>query len=347
MASDPTPPEAEENWGSGTTSLDLSYNASLDSSATAGKVGKYSTEFRENALDQLRAMRTFVTVAETGSLSAAARKTGQPLTTVSRLLASLEDHAGINLIARTTRRLALTSAGKDYLETCRRIFEELDGAESRIAGRKGDLTGELVITAPVVFGRLHVLPIIGRFLKQHPHLDARLVLADRIVDLTEDGIDAALRIGPLPDSSLIATRVGTLRLLTCAAPDYLRVNGRIAKPEDLATHPCIVFSNLGGGGRWIFKSRDHGRRAVRPKARLSVNTAEAAIDAAIAGLGVTRVLSYQAEAALKARHLKTVLDSFDDTTIPVHLVHRAGKLPKPPVPLFIDFAAKELRARLK
>lgn len=297
-------------------------------------------------MDRLRAMRVFIAVARSGSLSASARQLGQPLTTVSRQLAALETHIGATLVTRTTRSLSLTDAGRSYLETCRRVLEDLDAAESAIAGRDDDLSGEIAVTAPVLFGRLFLLPIMIRFLALHPRLDAQLHLADRVVDLAEEGVDVALRIGSLPDSALVATKLGSLRLLTCAAPAYILDHGEPKTPAALAAHDCIAFTPLPHGGTWLFKSAAHGRRAVRVKPRLSVTTAEAAIDAAIAGLGVTRVLSYQAEAALARRLLRTVLDSFDDTTIPVHLVHRAVRLPRPQVRLFIDFAARELRKRL-
>jgi DNA-binding transcriptional LysR family regulator len=291
-------------------------------------------------------MRTFISVADAGSLSAAARRIGQPLTTISRQLAQLESHLGISLIARTTRRLALTDAGRAYAQVCRRTLEELDSAEDEIAGRNAEPHGDIVITAPMVFGRLYILPIVVKFLNRHPKLNARLRLVDRVVDLTEEGVDVALRIGPLANSSLIATKVGTLRRLTCAAPAYLKAHGKPDTPDALAAQDCIVFSPLPPGGRWVFKSAAKGRRTARPNARLTVDTAEAAVDAAVAGLGITRVLSYQAEAALARNRLKVILETFDDTELPVHLVHRSTRLQKPQVRLFLDAAASDLRARL-
>lgn len=297
-------------------------------------------------MDRLRAMSVFTAVAGAGSLSAAARQLGEPLTTVSRLLAALESHVGTALITRTTRHMSLTDAGRAYLETCRRVFEELEAAESRIGGRDDALQGELAVTAPVVCGRLHLLPVATAFLAEHPAIDLRLQLVDRVVDLAEEGIDVALRIGILPDSSLIATRVGTLRLVTCAAPSYLERHGAPATPTALTGHECIGFSNLSGGGRWVYKSAKHGRHVARVDLRLAVNSAEAAVDAAVAGLGITRVLSYQAEEALKKRRLRPILEPYDDTQVPVHLVQRAVRLPKPNVRHFVSFAAKRLRARL-
>lgn len=297
-------------------------------------------------MDRLRAMSVFSTVAHAGSLSAGARELGEPLTTVSRLVSALEAHVGTSLLVRTTRHMSLTDAGRDYLETCRRVLEELDAAESRIGGRDHALAGEVAVTAPAVFGRVHILPIVTKFLAEHPMIDVKLQLLDRVIDLAEEGIDVALRIGALPDSTLIATRVGALGLLTCAAPAYLSKHGTPETPAALADHDCIGFSNLIGGGRWVFKSAKNGRRVVRVDLRLAVNSADAAIDAAVSGLGVTRVLSYQAEAALARGRLKTILGPYDDTVIPVHLVQRAVRHPKPHVRQFASFAAKTLRARL-
>lgn len=297
-------------------------------------------------MDRLRAMRVFITVSEAGSLSAAARQTGVPLTTVSRHLAALEAHLGTSLVSRTTRRLSLTDAGRDYLDICRRVLEDLDGAESRIARHDDTLNGEIVVTAPVMFGRLHLLPVITSFLAAHPGLTARLHLADRVVDLVEEGIDVALRIGDLPDSSLIATRIGALRMLTCASPAYLRAHGEPKTPAALAAHDCIAFAGLPREGHWIFRSAAHGRRSVRIGTRLSVNTAEAAVDAAIGSVGITRVLSYQAEAALARKRLRIVLAAFDDMELPIHLVRRPVRTPKPQVRLFKEFAVREIRRRL-
>jgi len=291
-------------------------------------------------------MSTFVAVARAGSLSAAARGLGEPLTTVSRRLAALEEHLGASLVTRTTRRLALTEAGRSYLDVCRRVLDELETAESEIAGREGDVAGEIVVTAPVVFGRLNVLPLLVRFLAAHPRLDARLDLTDRIVDLTEDAVDVALRIGALPDSALRATRVGTVRRIVCASPAYLKAHGVPRMPQDLASAACIAFGPFARERAWVFESVPHGRNTVRVRTRLSVTTAEAALEAALAGLGVARVLSYQAAEALARKRLRAVLEAYDDTAIPVHLVHRNVRQQRPQVRLFLDFAAQELRARL-
>ena len=297
-------------------------------------------------MDRFRAMSVFITVAGAGSLSAAAQQLGQPLTTVSRQLAALEALVGTTLIARTTRHMALTEAGRRYLDVCRRVLEELDSAQGQIAGRDDALAGSLVLTAPVVFGRLHLLPVVSQFLKRHGGIDVRLLLVDRVVDFYEEGVDVALRIGALPDSSLVASRIGAVRLVTCAAASYLKFHAAPDTPADLADHACISFSALPGGVRWVYKSAKHGRQSVRVLPRLTVNTADAAVDAAIAGLGVTRVLSYQAEAALQSGRLRAILDPFEDALIPVHLMQRPVRHPQPRVQQFMAFAASALRQRL-
>lgn len=295
-------------------------------------------------MDRFRAMHVFVAVAEAGSLSAAARRLREPLTNVSRLLSQLEDHVACTLIDRTTRRMMLTDAGRDYLKTCRQVLEELERAESRIAGQSTELSGEIAITAPVSFGRLHVLPMIAAFLDAYPRINARLLLIDRIVDLIEEGIDIAIRIGELPDSGLVAMRVGTLKFAVCASPNYLAQHGVPASIADITERDCVTFSGMAGGSRWIFKSKRYGRKAVKVRSRLSVNNAEAAVAAAVAGVGITRVLSYQARSALDAGLLKPILERFEDTPIPVHLVYRPTRSDNPRVREFVRFAAERLRA---
>lgn len=295
-------------------------------------------------MDKVRAMTMFAAVAEAGSLSAAARHLGEPLTNVSRALAQIEDRLSCTLIERTTRRMVLTEAGRDYLETCRRVIDQIEAAESRITGEAGDLSGALAITAPVAFGRLHVVPVLAAFLASFPRIDARLLLMDRVVDLIDEGIDVAVRIGALPASALIALRVGTLKMVACASPDYLDRHGVPSAVADLTGRDCITFDGLPGGTRWNFKSKRHGRKSVRIRARLSVNSADAALDAAAAGAGITRVLSYQAKAALDAGRVRSVLDRFDDTAIPVHLVYRPTRSDSPRVREFVRFASSRLRA---
>jgi DNA-binding transcriptional LysR family regulator len=297
-------------------------------------------------MDQLGAIKVFVAIADAGSLSAAGRRLGMPLTTVSRHLAALENQLGVRLITRTTRELALTEPGRNYLESSRRILAELEAASLRVAGERGEPQGELAITAPVVFGRLHVLPVATEFLKAFPRVTLRLLLLDRVVDLIEENLDVSVRIGALPDSSLMATRVGTIIQVTCASPAYLAERGVPSSPRELAEHDCISFGALSPADRWVFPGgKAQQRIAVRP--RLIVNTAEAALDAARAGLGVTRVLSYQVARSVADRSLRLILEDFEPEPIPVSLLHREDRLPQAKVQSFIAYAAPRLRQALK
>ncbi len=297
-------------------------------------------------MDRLEAMRTFVAIAERGSLSSAARALGAPVASVSRKLAALEAYLGARLVARSTRRLALTAAGQRYLSRSREILDAVAAAEVELSGDGGELAGTLEITAPLAFGRLHVLPAVSELLKTHPRLQVKLRLDDRNVDLIEEGIDVAVRIGALPDSTLVASRVGTVRRITCASPAYLAAHGAPAAPEDLASHDCIAVTGVGSGERWSFAS-PRGTRSVAVRARLALTTNEAAVDAAVAGLGVTRVLSYQAAAALASGELVRILERFEPPAAPVHLLHSEGLTPSTKVRAFVQLAAPRLRAALR
>jgi DNA-binding transcriptional LysR family regulator len=296
-------------------------------------------------MDRLAAINVFVAIAEAGSLSAAGRRLGMPLSTVSRYLAALEAQVGVRLITRTTRELALTEPGRHYLQSCRRIVAELEAAELRLAGEHQEPQGELAVTAPVVFGRLHVQPVVVEFLRMFPRVTARLLLVDRTVDLIEEGLDVSVRIGALPDSSLIAARVGSIRHITCASPAYLASRGRPSSPQELRNHDCISFTALSPVERWSFAGPKPQRVNLHP--RLTVNTAEAAIDAAVAGLGITRVLSYQAARPVADGSLRLILENFEPEEMPVNILHREDRLPQAKVESFIAFAVPRLRKALK
>jgi DNA-binding transcriptional LysR family regulator len=298
-------------------------------------------------MDRLEAMSILLTAVEAGSLSAASRRLGMPLATVSRKVSDLEAHLRTRLFNRTSRRLSLTDAGRSYVEACRRILEEVTEAERAAAGEYSAPKGDLIITAPVVFGRLHVLPVITAFLTAYQDINVRLVLADRIVSLLEDHIDLAVRIGPLSDSGLVATRVGEIRWVVCASPAYFAARGVPQRPADLGAHDCITFER--SPDAWRFPagkpsvSRSDASVAVRP--RLVVNSAEAAIDAAVAGLGITRVLSYQVVNAMRAGSLTVVLQDFEPAPWPVSLVHAgSGRLLPLKLRAFLDYAAPRLKA---
>jgi DNA-binding transcriptional LysR family regulator len=296
-------------------------------------------------MDRLEAMSLFVAAVEAGSLSAAARRSGIPLATVSRKISDLERHLQARLLTRSTRRLALTEAGDTYLAACRRILDDITEAERSAGGEYSTPTGELIITAPIVFGRLHVLPVVTEFLAAYPRVDVRLSLGDRISQLSEEHIDLAVRIGRLPDSRMVAVKVGTIRHVVCASPAYLAEHGKPETPQDLETHGCITFDGLSPLATWTF-TREGSDVLVPVRSRLRVNTAEAAIDAAVAGVGVTRVLSYQVAAATRSGELLPLLQDFEPQPWPVSLVHGGhGRLPVK-LRAFLDFAAPRLKERL-
>ena len=296
-------------------------------------------------MDRLESMSILVTAVETGSLSAAARRLGLPLTTVSRKVSDLEAHLKTRLLNRSSRQLSLTDAGRSYVAACKRILEDVGEAERAASGEYSAPKGDLMITAPIVFGRLHVLPVVTEFLTAYPDIDIRIVLADRVVNLLEDHIDLALRIGALPDSGLIATRVGAIRRVVCGSPAYFAAHGTPKHPSELATHACVTFEGLMAPDAWTFNT---GKSAlsVAIHSRLVVNTAEAAVDAATMGLGITRVLSYQIAQAARAGLLSIVLQEFEPPPSPVSLVYAGGRLLPLKLRAFLDFAAPRLKARL-
>jgi DNA-binding transcriptional LysR family regulator len=297
-------------------------------------------------MHRLESMTVLLAVVDAGSLSAAGRKLGMPLATVSRKVSDLEAALKSRLLIRSTRQLTLTEAGRGYVAACRRILEDVNEAERAAAGEYSAPRGELIVTAPVVFGRLHVLPVLAQFLQEYPEVNVRLALGDRIVNILEDPVDLALRIGALPDSGLIATTLGSLRRVVCASPAYLAKKGMPKRVQDLAAHDCVSFDLFAAGDTWHFQV-DGADTAVRIRPRLTVSTAEAAIDAAIYGLGVTCVLSYQVESALRAAGLRLILESFEPAPLPVSFLYASqGRLPLK-LRALLDFATPRLRARLQ
>ncbi|SCB60724.1 DNA-binding transcriptional regulator, LysR family [Rhizobium aethiopicum] len=297
-------------------------------------------------MDRLEAMTVLLAVVEQGSLSAASRHLRSPLATVSRKVSELEAHLGSRLLQRTNRKIALTEAGRSYVEAAREILDRVEEAERAAAGEYSAPKGELTMTAPIVFGRLHVLPVVVDFLKAYPDINLRLMLGDRLANLVEDHIDLALRIGNLADSNLIATRLGAIRRRVYASPDYLARQAAIRRPSDLSVHDCITFEGMASTHSWTFI--DNKRELPVPiRSRLAVNTAEAAVDAAVSGLGITRVLSYQAAHAEAAGQLVPLLTDFEPQPAPVHLVYPSQGLVPLKLRALIDFATPRLRAALK
>lgn len=298
-------------------------------------------------MDRLEAMTILLRVIDRGSFSAASRDLGMPLATVSRKVSELEEHLGTRLLVRTTRKLAVTDAGAAYIASARRILEEIDETERVAAGEFHIPRGELIVTAPVLFGRLHVLPIVTMFLAAYPEINIRLLLADRNLHLIEDHVDMAVRIGALPDSTMMATRVGSIRTVVCASPKLLSGQGVPRSPEAIAGLPCVNFEVLSPTLSWPFQSKDAKRTIDVPiRPRLSVTTAEAAVSAAAEGVGATRVLHYQCADAIRDGSLRIILAEFEVGPLPVHLLHAGrGALPTK-ARFFLDVAAQHLRGRL-
>jgi DNA-binding transcriptional LysR family regulator len=300
----------------------------------------------EVSMDRLAAMSVFVSVVDSGSLSAAGRRLGMPLATVSRKIADLEATLRTRLLRRSTRKLTLTDAGADYLAACRRILDDVAEAEAVVAGEYLAPRGDLVVTAPVLFGRLHVLPVANEFLAAYPDVDMRLLFGDRNVNLFDDHVDAAIRIGELPDSTLVARRLGSIREVVCGSPAYFAARGTPRHPTDLASHACVTFAGLASPRRWEFRS-DGGDVSVGVHSRLVADSADAAIGAALSGVGLTRALSYQIADALRSGALRVVLDNYELAPRPVQIVY-ASQGRRLPLKLraFIDFAEPRLRERL-
>jgi DNA-binding transcriptional LysR family regulator len=296
--------------------------------------------------DRLESMSLLVAVVEAGSFSGAAQRLNIPLANVSRKIGELESHLKARLLHRSTRRLSLTEAGQSYLVACRRILEEIDEAERAVSGEYAAPKGELVITTPIVFGRLHVLPAVVQFIKNYPDIDVRVVLTDRVVHLLEDHVDVAVRIGMLPDSSFVASNVGSIRKVVCASPAYLKERGKPLTPGDLSGHACITFEGLTSARSWTFASKKSAM-AVPIHSRLVVSTAEAAIYAASSDLGLTCVLSYQIAEAVLADKLEIVLRDYEPPPWPVSLVHAGQGLLPLKVRAFLDFARPRLQMSLQ
>lgn len=293
-------------------------------------------------MDRLQAMSVFVAVAEEGGFAAAARRLSMSPPSVTRSVASLEERIGTRLLHRTTRHIRLTEAGHRYFEDCRRILSEIEEAEQIAAGFHSEPKGQLSLTASVLFGRMHVAPILLDFLNRYPQVSARTLFVDRVVNLMEEGVDIAIRIAHLPDSGLTALRVGSVRRVVCAAPQYLREHGVPETPSDLARHRIIGFEGVSSGSEWPFPD-GHSQKQVAVSPHLVTNTAELAIDAALAGHGITRVLSYMIAQYIAAGRLQIILEDFEPAPVPIHIVHHEGRQTSARVRAFVDFAADRLR----
>jgi len=297
-------------------------------------------------MDRLEAMSVLVAVSEAGSISAASRKLKVPLATISRKVSELEAHLNVRLLMRSNRQITLTEAGRSFVAVSRRILQDLGEAEREVSGEQKILKGELVLSAPIALGRFHLLPVVIDFLRDHPSIDVRMMLVDRRLNMIEDHIDIGLRVGELNDFSLVAKKVGTVRRVVCASPAYLKRRGIPRTPDDLKRHDCITFENTLSPQTW---SLNVGKteKPFPVHSRLVVSTAEAATDAAVAGIGLTRMLDYQIAAQLREGTLELVLESFKSPAKPVHLIYEAGRHLPLKIRTFLDYASPRLKKSMR
>lgn len=294
-------------------------------------------------MDRFEAMRVFMVVAEERSFAKAARRLLLSAPAVTRAVSALEQRIGVRLLHRTTRSVRLTEAGARFLADVKRILNEVEEAEGLALGSQTEPRGQLAVTAPLLFGRMHVAPLVLEFLAGHPEVSARMLFADQLVDLMDEGLDVAIRIGKLQDSSLRAIRVGFVRRIVCAAPAYLAAHGTPQTPADLADHQLIGFAGINPHRHWSFTVQGKSE-LFSPTPRLLVNTADVAIQAALAERGLTRLLSYQAAPEIAQGRLKTVLAKFEPPALPIHVLHAEGKHPPARVGAFVELVVERLRA---
>jgi len=295
------------------------------------------------AMDRFHEMQVFVAVADAGGFAPAARRLGLSPPAVTRAVAALEERVGARLLVRTTRSVRLTEAGARFHLDAKRLLKELAEAEAAAAGAHGEPQGELHVTAPVLFGRMHVTPLLLDFMEAFPRVQVRTLFLDRILNLVEEGMDVGVRIGALPDSSLTAVRVGHVRRILCAAPDYLERRGEPRVPADLAAHDTIVQTAVNPTPEWVLHGPD-GPRAVTLVPKLTAHAADVAIAAVLAGRGVARLLSYMVAPDLAAGRLRVLMEDHEPPPLPIHLVHQEGRRASARVRAFVDFAVERLRA---
>lgn len=293
-------------------------------------------------MDKLRAMAVFVRIVDAGSLSAAAEDLQLSGPSVVRSLAALEREVGVRLLNRTTRRSSLTDEGREYYERCRRVLAEVEAADALLSARQAEPRGRLRLTAPLAFGRLHIAPLVREFMARHPLVEVELLLLDRIVDLVEEGVDLAVRIAHLAESSLVAVRVGQTQRVVVASPRYLKTAGALAKPQDLAQHRCVAFTGLAPDNEWTFATKP-ARVAVHPVLR--TNQFDVALDACVQGIGCGQFLCYQVDAAVKAGKLRRILSEHAPPPLPIQLVYSHARLLSPNVRAFVELAQQRLRSR--
>ena len=290
-------------------------------------------------MDRIDAMQAFVAVADHKGFAAAARKLGLSPSGVTRLIAALEDRLGARLLQRTTRSVTLTDVGARYLERVRRILADVEEAEGSTEGERTRPSGRLVLSAPIGFGRLHVSPVMSQYLARYPDVAGELRLSDRVINLVEDGVDLAVRIGHLADSTLVARHVGEMRRIVVACDAYLKQRGEPKTPEAVASHATIQFGAATAAPEWRF-ARDDDEIRVMCTPRFTTNSADAALQYAEQGGGLTRVLAYQAAEAVRSGRLRIVLAKFEQPALPIHLVYPTSRLLSAKVRAFIDLVTE-------
>lgn len=291
-------------------------------------------------------MAVFVQIAERGSLTAAAEVLDKSLPSVVRILASLEENLQTRLFNRTTRRIALTEEGRIYLESCRRLLADIDDAESALGQDETEPRGMITVTAPVRFGEMHVAPAVTRFLQHYTQVQVRLLLLDRVIDMLEEGVDVAVRIAPLTDSSLVAKPVGRIRQVVCASPKLIQEVGKPGRPKELAELPCIRFTGISSGSVWHF-FRDGKPVPVTVNGSLSCNQVNPAVNACIAGLGFGMFLCYQVMPAVRRGELELVLTDFEPDPLPLSLVFPHRRLSSTRLRIFVDWMAEAIPESLQ
>ena len=294
-------------------------------------------------MDKLLAMTRFTRIVEKGSLTAAAAECDTSLPSMVRTLSALERQVGASLLSRTTRRISLTDEGRQYYERCKEILEQVQQAEAALASRAVAPSGKLAVTASVMFGRRYMALMAAQFLARHPRVRVELLFVDRVVNLVEEGVDVAVRIGPLADSSLVALPAGYARRVVCASPRYLRQRGAPRSPADLRAHRIVRFTGLVPKSEWVFRSGPR-RIAVPIDSAFVCNQADSAIQACVNGNGLGMFLSYMVAAPKRARQLRYVLEEFEVEPLPVHVVYPRSRAVSANVRAFVDFCVARLRA---
>lgn len=298
------------------------------------KKGKY--------MDRLDLMTIFVAVAEAESFSGGARRLAMSPPAVTRAISALESRLAVKLLDRTTRYVRVTELGQRYLDDARRIIAEVDEAEDALVGINGTPKGQLTLTAPVLFGKMFVMPVVVEYLQRYPSMDVSALFLDRVVNIMEEGVDVGIRVGELPDSSLKAVRVGQIRRVLCASPQYLAEYGVPNHPHDLQQHRIVAATGVTPSVEWKFWQEQQAL-SVRLRPRLTVTTNDGAIESALAGFGVTRLMSYQIAHFVESGQLQILLADFESAPLPIHVLHREGRHKSARVRSFVDLVVERLR----